>query len=380
MLAVTYDHSALSGPCSCEAIPPLADLAAARGRLPDHRRVQHRAPAWRVVLRVGDVVRGGLWAALAAFGVLSAEPAERRVLWAATAVALATVVAAALSGHAVYSLVYDSFAHMPAVVWLVALLAFVLASKLRLGSDARSGLALVLGLASVPLAIGVVEAFREQPLTAFGNSNYYVSIAAPLALLALGLARTASTSRAQALWRVVAALIAVAVVVQGTLMGYLVVPVAFLAVLAVDPALFSARLTIPRPVRGAAAVLAGVAVAGLLMASVPALSASVLTPARLSSLDPNIAARVDLWRGAQRMAAERPILGYGPGGYKLASAGFAGPDAYRVAPVSEPLDVAPPSPHSLLWTAVTGFGAIGAVALAVLLGVWVSMLPVADER
>jgi O-antigen ligase len=316
----------------------------------------------------------GAWLILVGLGVVPVERVDRKVLWGSLAVAAVGVASSAFSGHPVYSALYDTFAHMPLVVWLSALAAFVLASMLHFGSGARNGLVLSLVLAGYPVAVGLVQAVLGRPLTAFGNSNYFVSIVVMLAVVALGVARTSPTRRGRIAWRVYALVLVAGAIAQGTLIGYLALPVAVLLILAADPALLHDRLGLHRALRVIAASLAGIIAAALLFASIPAVTGSVLTAGRVRALGANAEARVDLWRGAERMFAERPLLGYGPGGYKLVSAKYAGPAAYRVAAVTEPLDVAPPSPHSVLWTGLTTFGAVGVLALLGLGAAWVAVL------
>ncbi len=316
----------------------------------------------------------GVWAITLAAGRLAEGALDRRIALAAAGVAAAGMVAALFSAQPLYAVLYDSYAYMPLVVWYSVLAAFLLAAKLYLGREVRNGLVLVTCVAAYPLGAALYQAVSSslsgQGLTVFGNSNYFVSVTIMLVPVAFGLARTAGSERARGVWRGYAAVIALIILLQQTLIGYIVVPVALLLSFAIDPQLIHERLSPPKWSRVTAGFLAALVVASLLFATLLPSAFASLGDNALERLGANAQARVELWRGAQRMALRRPVLGYGPGGYKLASIEYL--DAWRLPETStqEPLNVSPPSPHSVVWTAVVGMGVLGSLACVVLLWTW----------
>lgn len=325
----------------------------------------------------------GVWALCVSLGVLPEAPVERNVAWAAAAVALVGLASAILSGHALYAIVYDSYGFMPWVIWASALSVFLMASKLPFGRDVRRGLVAVLLLGLVPLALAssqlVVGRGPDESLTVFGNSNYFVSVMTMLIPIALGLARTSRSARNRVMWRLYSAAVAVVVLLSGTLVGLLIVPLTLLLTFSVDPALFWQVGRYSKALRVAAGTVVGLVVLGLLVASVPFLNAGRVNSDSVAALGLNVRTRADMWHGAQRMFFERPVLGYGPGGFKLKSISYIDPwDMGAVAP-SEPLDVSPASPHSIVWTAATTFGVVGVVALCVLLALWLRTLARSED-
>jgi len=172
-----------------------------------------------------------------------------------------------------------------------------------------------------------------------------------------------------------AALIVVALAFfSGSLMGLLGTGFAVLIAVAVHPALSESTSAVGRGVRGLSIALAALAVTGLLVAQVPALSGSILTPARLASFDKNIVTRAYLWTGAERMLAERPVAGFGPSGYRTHAVEYLDPEALQFgadqAGNIDPTVYSPQSPHSVVWEIATRLGVVGVLAFALLLACW----------
>ncbi len=95
--------------------------------------------------------------------------------------------------------------------------------------------------------------------------------------------------------------------------------------------------------------LAGLMVAGLVFVQVPALSGRWVN-AEVFGSQRNLVSRVYLWQGAQQMLAARPVLGFGPSGYRVWAVDYLNPDAHDVGADlygnTDPTVYSAQSPHS----------------------------------
>jgi len=322
-----------------------------------------------------NLISVGLWALAFAVGLVAWSKPDRRLVWGLIAVGGAVALAYALGGSAFVVLVYDLFADMPLAQWLGLLAVFVLAAGLR--ADARGvglGLDIVLSVGTVLAAVLAYQVSTTNGTGVFGSTAY--SITALVPLIPIAVVRAHAANGIGRIARYAAALvIAVALgFFSGSLMGLVGVVFAALVSVAVHPALAGLKSGIGRGVRVLSMALAALAVAGLLIAQMPALSGSILTPERLASFDKNIVTRAYLWDGAQRMLADRPVAGFGPSGYRTFAVEYLDPEALQFgadqAGNIDPTVYSPQSPHSVFWEMATRLGVLGLLAFAFLLGCW----------
>ncbi len=314
------------------------------------------------------LVSAGVWLAVAGLTGVSATRVDRRVL-IGTAAVLAVVTASYIAAGSLYQVAFfDLFADMPLVSWLVFPLVFVLAAGLRLDRAwLVRGLGAVVAVGTALSAVMAVQQLTTGASHVFGSTAYSVTALVPLVPLAAGLAASSRGPVRLASYACAAIIAGVLGIVSGSMTGAVAVAFAVLVTLAAHPAL-------ARPLRRAAAVLAALAVVAVLVVEVPALSSAWVNPTSTARFDKNVVTRVYLWQGAQRMLAEKPLLGFGPSGYREAAVGYLAPEALQYGPDvvgnTDPTVYSPQSPHSLFWEAATRLGIAGLLALGALGTLW----------
>lgn len=319
-----------------------------------------------------NLIAAGLWCAAFAFGLARWSKLDRRVLWGLAAVLGSVALSWALGGSWLAVLVYDLFADMPLVQWFAMLAVFVLAAGLHAEERAVArGLDVVLGIGAL---LSLVLAYQTRTMGGsgvFGSTAYSITALVPLVPIGAVLAHRATGGARIARYAASAVVVLSLALFSRSTMGLLGAGFAVLVTLAVHPAFASASTTF---VRRGAAVLAALAFAGLLVAQVPALSGSVVTPERLASFDRNIVTRAYLWDGAEKMLAARPLAGFGPSGYRLHAAEYLAPEALQFGPDLagniDPTVYSPQSPHSVFWEIATRLGVLGLLAFGFLLWAW----------
>jgi len=327
------------------------------------------------VSRALNLVALAAWLLAFGAGIVAYVRPEKRVLWGIGAVAASVALSFLAGGAWFQAAFYDLFGAMPLVQWLAFPVVFLLAAGMAwAGSRLEAGLSVVAGLGTVLAVVLAIQQVTTNSSHVFGTTGYSITALIVVIPLALGLAVRAS-GRARWAWLAAASAAAVSLgVLSRATTGEVAVPFAVLAV--------AAGLTLAlRPERralrvaGIAAAAAATAMAGvLLLAQVPALTGSVVTPERIQPYGGNLAARVYLWRGAQAMFADKPLLGFGPSGYRVRAAEYLDPMALQygsdVAGNADPTVYSPQSPHSLVWEVGTRLGLVGLVAFGFLLFAW----------
>lgn len=321
-----------------------------------------------------------VWLFAGGIGVVDVARPERRVvitLGALGAVVLASTLAAGWVFEAVF---YDLYAEMPLVQWLAFVLVFVVAASLRVDSP---GLRKALGAAVASGTIVAMVAVLQQVTTAhvwvFGSTGYSVTALVALVPVAVGLAATAGSARPRAGWYGAAGVILVALAVfLGTTMGALAAVFAVLTSAVTHPALRTPSPGWRVAARTVAAVAAVAMFGGALVATVPALGGRWVNPESVAAFDKNVVGRVYMWQGAQAMVADKPLLGFGPAGYRMSAAEYLPAEALQFGSDRpgdiDPAVYSPQSPHSLVWDIGTRLGLAGLAAFAALLGAWLMTL------
>jgi O-antigen ligase len=269
---------------------------------------------------------------------------------------------------------YDLYADMPLVQWMAFLAVFLLAAGMR--SEIPS---MRIGL-SVLVLLGVVlsAALSYQQTTiyasrVFGSSAYSVTAMVPLIPLALWLAAS-RRGVVKGLWFACAAAMAVALgYFAGSSMGVLAVVFAVFVSAAALLAPRGSSMPVRKLVRYGAMAAAGLMIAGLVFVQIPALSGRWVNADTFGS-QRNVVSRIYLWQGAQKMVAERPILGFGPSGYRVSAVDYLDPRSFQYGADQmgniDPTVFSPQSPHSLIWEIATRLGLLGLLAFGALLVSW----------
>jgi O-antigen ligase len=187
-----------------------------------------------------------------------------------------------------------------------------------------------------------------RPPGTLGHADYFANWLVMVTFFALALIRREDNRRWKACARVTMALAAVAIVLSGTrsaMLGLLTGAIVFLA------------LDRPRLNRSTMlAFAAGVACLTLLYIS-PA-GAKLRARVHWSLDDVRGGARMLLWRDSLHMAAERPLLGFGPETFTAQFPGFESVALAQAYP-----DFYHESPHNMFLDAITSRGLPGALCL-----------------
>ncbi|MDP2401183.1 MAG: hypothetical protein Q8M66_04325, partial [Actinomycetota bacterium] len=330
-----------------------------------------------------------LLAAAAWFSALVWRPSLFGRLGRGPAIAVLLVVGAAFASlsvgaHPVQQLLYDLYAEMPLMLWLIYPAVFLVAARVVYGSGMQQALRAV--FAAGLLLVGIMVLWRWQVgfVTTFGSPAFSVPALAPLPFLALGLGSL--SPRHVWRYRAAAAFLAVGLLFSTAgLSSFFAMGAGILFTLAFAPGLLGIT---GKRLAGAARMTGRVFLVGAfvatLFAQVPALTSRVLDVEAAIDTEQSIATRLYLWQGAEEMAVQRPLLGYGPAGYRFHAVEFYDPGVfpYIAAIGMDPIAYSAPSPHSLPWEAVTRLGIVGLLVLMGLLGVWLreSWLALAAEK
>lgn len=321
----------------------------------------------------------GLWALGFALGWLAYTRPDRRVLWGLGAV-LTAITASLLAGGSVVSVVlYDLFSQMPLVQWLAFPLVFVLAAGLVIRrSSIQTGLTIIVGLGVVLVTTIAVLQYYTNAYGVFGSSAYSTTALTPLIPVASALAVSRTGWQRTALYGAAAYIAVVLGLFAGSTMATVAAVFSVAVTIAAHPfvaptATREGALAL-RLVRSGSLAVAGILAVGLLFAQVPVLSGSIVNDDSLGRFDKNIVSRAYLWQGAQSMVAERPVLGFGPSGYRVNAVRYLPPETLQFGPDLagniDPTVYSPQSPHSVVWEIATRLGVVGLIAFGALFVLW----------
>lgn len=318
------------------------------------------------------LVTAGIW--IGVVGWVAAQGArlpQRPLLYALAAVVAVAVLSLALNVFPVQQALFDLYGEMPGVMWLAYPAVFLAAACLPLGAHTRDAMRWTVYAGAVLIAVMVVWRWTQGFVTTFGSPAYSVPALAPLVFVAFGLART-SKERSLAYDLLALGMALGLAYAAAGLSAIFMLGMGLLLVAAVAPRLLPVPSSWYRGVRIAGRVAFATACVIMLLVQVPALGSWIIDAEKGAGAEQTVATRLYLWEGAQRMVAERPVLGYGPAGYRFFAVGYYDPGvfSYIAGAGSDPTAYSAPSPHSLLWEALTRLGALGLAALVALLAVW----------
>lgn len=326
------------------------------------------------IAKAFNLVTQGVWLLGFGFGVVAFAKPDRRVLWALCAVG-GSVALSFLAGGSHFAVAfYDLFADMPLVQWMAFPTMFLLAAGLWADrKQIEIGLSGVVVLGTVMAVVMAVQQLTTNGSSVFGSTAYSGTALVGLIPLAVGLAAS-RRGVVRVLWYGCAVVIAVVLgVISGAVTGSVAVCFAILLSVVIHPAGLVPQTSVLRMLKVGSLVLAGGMVAAMIFVQVPVLSSRWVN-ADVFGRQKNVVSRVYLWWGAQEMAFARPVLGYGPSGYRMAAVDHLTPEALQYGADQlgniDPTVFSPQSPHSLIWEIVTRMGVVGLLAFATLLTVW----------
>jgi hypothetical protein len=375
-------------------------MGAPRGTDPDSATTRFLAPAlvlgaflapgaWLItrlppvpVAKALVLATAALWLIAAGSRLLRTQAIDRRVRWGL--LGIGAVIAASLlaSGTIAEAVFYDLYADVPLVQWLAFVAVFVVAARSAWSeAEVRRALGAVVGAGAALAAVIAVQQVTSGHVWVFGSTGYSTTALVGLVPVGVALAAT-SQGRARIGWYAASAVIALGVgVLSGSTMGALGAVFAALVAVAAHPGLRGAHGAVPRVVRRVATGVAALLFAGLLVATVPLLNGGTVNAGSVGALDKNVVGRVHFWHGAQAMVADRPLLGFGPAGYRVAAVEYLPPEALQFGSDRpgdiDPVVSSPQSPHGLVWDIATRVGLLG---LAAFLALGVTWLLAVRER
>ena len=343
--------------------------------------------AWLVVRLPPQPVAQALYLAVAALWLLFAVRGRsvlrrppRGLAGAVLGVVAVAAVSLLVNRFPLQQLLYDLWGEMPAILWLAYPAVFLVAAGVASRVGIRDGLRAVLIAGAVLIAAMVIWRWTQGFVTTFGSPAYSVPALVPLPFIALGLA--ASSAKHRTVYRLSAAALAAGLAYGAAgVSAFYALGMGLLALLALAPGLLGLPNGAERAVRIVGVVLLVLACAATLIAEVPTFGSWLIGADDAAGTEQGVATRLYLWDGAERMVTERPLLGYGPAGYRFAAVEFYQPGVfgYIGAIGADPIAFSAPSPHSLLWEVLTRLGLVGLVALGVLLVVWARAVTGARE-
>lgn len=272
-------------------------------------------------------------------------------------------------------LVYDIYGEMPAVLWLAYPAVFVVAASRAFGPALRTALVPTVAIATALVVVMVVWRWNFGLVTTFGSPAYSIPAFAPVVFLALALARTSPARRLA--YSAAALVIALGLAYAGGgLSALFMLGMGVVVTLAFAPQLLGVGPRFLRAARIAGGVLLALACVGILLVQVPLIGSSIIGVADAGGAEQTVATRLYLWDAAQRMTADRPLVGFGPAGYRFSAVNYYNPGvfAFIAGAGSDPIAYSAPSPHSLLWEILTRLGVLGLLAFVGLLAAWVMAL------
>jgi O-antigen ligase len=306
-----------------------------------------------------------------ALGFLRLQKPPTQLVWAVGAVGVVSVLSLALNRFPWQQLVYDLYADMPMVLWLAYPIVFLVAASVVWDSAIPNAVRAVVFTGTLLVAVMVLWRWNVGFVTTFGSPAFSVPALVPLPFLALGLASYYPKNRVA--FRLAAAGIAAGLAYAGAgLSAFFALGIAAVVTLAFAPVLLGIPERFVRIAQALGLLLLALLCMGTLLAQIPAVGAAAAGVEDPSSLDQTLATRLYLWDAAMRMTAERPVLGWGPAGYRFSAVGFYDPGVFGfIADLgADPIAFSAPSPHSLAWEALTRMGVLGVMALAGLFAVW----------
>lgn len=312
-----------------------------------------------------------LWVAAAAWLAPRLHWPPHTVLYGSAGLLVVTVLSLVFNVFPVQQALYDLYGEMPGVLWLVYPVVFLVAACLPSGRSTLEAMRWVMYAGAFLVAVMVIWRWNQGFVTTFGSPAYSVPALAPLVFMAFGLAR-ASKERAVVFDLLGVGIAAGLSYAAAGLSALFMLGMGFLLMCAVAPQLLPVPETWHRSVRLAGVVVLVVVCIAVAVVQVPAIGSRIVSTEKFAGAEQTVATRLYLWDAAQRMVAERPVLGYGPAGYRFFAADYYDPGlfAFIAGAGSDPTAFSAPSPHSLLWESLTRLGTVGLLALLAMLVAW----------
>lgn len=317
-----------------------------------------------------------VWLVAFGLGLVRWVAPHKRIIWATGGVLAATLLSFVAGGSHLQVLFYDLYSNMPLLQWLAFPAMFLLASGLDSRRDRiEMALVVVVAFGALLASVEAYQQFSTSTPRVFGSTGYSKAALAPLIPLAVWMAAERTGWVRVGLYAAGAVISLDVGVLAGSTMGAIAVVFALLAAASAHPIAWKAGSTLSRVVRFGSAAVAALMLLGMFWVQVPALSGRWVSPEALASGGASVVSRLQMWQGAQAMVADKPLVGHGPGGYRIRAAEYLPAQALQYGPDRQgnidPSVYSPQSPHSVMWEMATRLGVLGLAAFAVLLWAWV---------
>jgi len=316
-----------------------------------------------------------LWLIALGLGVVATTRLDRRLSLGVVAALVAIAISWLGAGSLFAAFFYDLYANMPLVQWLAFPVMFMLAARLLLDeSEMKSSLLVVVCVAALLSAVVAYQQITTATIRVFGSTGYSTTALMPLIPIAVAIASRTAGATCLVMYASALVIGIGAGVFSASTMGLLSVVFSGALAVFVHPAVLHGVGGVFRALRASALLVALLLAAALIFAQVPALSARFIDFHALAAGDRNMLSRVHMWQGAQEMLLDRPLIGFGPSGYRVAAVEYLPPEAFQHIPDRpdsiDPTVYSPQSPHSIIWEIATRLGLLGLIAFIGLFAVW----------
>jgi len=258
-----------------------------------------------------------------ATGTLMLASLDRRLLAGLAGILGVVVTSWVAAGDMFAAVFYDLYASMPLVQWMAFPLVFILAAKVAFTRRSiEDALVVVVGFGVVLSLVLVFQQVTTATIRVFGSTGYSTAALMPLVPIAAIIAASRKDWSRPALYAAAVTICLALGVFSGSVMASLAAVFAVAVTVAVHPALGSFKGMLARIVKSAALFVGAAMFLGLMVIQVPAVSSAVVDMESIVGTDGNMLSRVQMWGGAQGMLEDRPLLGFGPSGYRMYAAEY----------------------------------------------------------
>lgn len=316
------------------------------------------------------LLAGAFWLVVWAEGTLEKLDSHRKLLFVALGLCAASVViSAANSQFPGLEFTYGGATGVSAPYWIALIVIVGLSSRVTLGKATLTAIAWQY-VWVVPVAIigGAQSLFLGR--ASFGFAN--VDLLAPMMLLfaPTALALGAKYPDRAVLWRTIAAILFVTVLVTRTLAGLFGLGAELLFLAWFTPTLIGLRAN------GRVLVIASLTVALIAFMTFGSLYVhnELSTPtenfASEKVLGASSVTRVEMWRVGAEIWKHRLLTGVGPDGYAFEGQQYFGKRLFLLEHYPAPDEELPMDPHSLVVLLPVDFGILGTLAALLLAFAW----------
>lgn len=309
---------------------------------------------------------------LFAAGLFSLDKPSRIALTISALVTIPALVSWLLNPYRFQQFAYDIYGEMPLIVWLSFPLVFFIAACLRIDDLVQFALKSVCAFGILLTIVSLIQHVIDLWITVFGSRVYSIPALVVLIPLMLFFAHEELDGVYRVLWWVGALLVGFGIsFTSGGPYGLLTLLIMLGLIGALFPELLGCHPDWKKSTQIISTICLVILLTLVIVVSIYSLGGSMLSRTSLGATD-SVSERLLLWESAQNMTMERPLIGYGPAGYRLFAIRFYDPAIFRsiAALGTDPLVYSSSSPHSLFWDTLTRLGLFGLMSFLVALYLW----------